>query len=402
MRATTADRARRLVCALLAFSAVLCLPDSVRSHERTVSYSRWHMSGDGAVSAEVRVSDLALSALPGVDVVALLDRTVRVFAGEGACATVAAFSPAGADRAGWRRFRAVWRCKADEPLTVRSDVFFDALPSHLHFARFESTGSPAGDHVLTDGDRFRVFAAAENGSARPANFFETFAHYFGFGVEHIATGYDHLAFVVALLLVAVSLREVAALVTAFTLAHSLTLAAAVLGWVRPFETGVEAIIGFSIALVAIENGWLSGGRPRLVPLSVTGALCAMAAAAAFGAGNLSTAALVGLALFASCHFSLLDSPVARGSVRAFVAFAFGLVHGFGFAGVLAETPGGAAPAALAGFNVGVEAGQLAAVALAWPLLVWVRRRGFGELAVDSGSAAVAGLGLFWFFVRTYG
>jgi hypothetical protein len=239
-------------------------------------------------------------------------------------------------------------------------------------------------------------------STSPESALATFASYFRFGIEHIATGYDHLAFVVALLLVAASLREVAGLVTAFTLAHSVTLAAAVLGWVRPFETGVEAIIGFSIALVAVENGWLLGGRPRQVPLATVGALCAMTVAAAFGAGNLSVAALAGLAVFAFCHFSLLETSAARGAVRAFVAFAFGLVHGFGFAGVLVETPGGATPAALAGFNVGVEAGQLAAVAVAWPLLVYVRRRGFGDRAAESGSAAVAGLGLFWFFVRTYG
>jgi hypothetical protein len=386
----------------LAFSVVFCLPAGAWSHERTVSYSRWNAAGDGAVTAEVRVSDLALSALPGVDASALLDGTVRVSMRGTACETAAAYSPAGADRAGWRRFRAAWRCEAGRPLTVRSDAFFDVLPSHLHFARFEAEGSPAADHVLTDGDRFRVFAVGAAGSVPPANVLAKFASYFRFGIEHIATGYDHLAFVVALLLIAASLREVAGLVTAFTLAHSVTLAATVLGWVRPVDTGVEAIIGFSIALVAIENGWLCGGRPRHVPLFVTGGLCAMAAAAAFGAGNLSVAALAGLALFASCHFSLLDVSAARGAVRAFVAFAFGLVHGFGFAGVLAETPGGAAPVALAGFNVGVEAGQLAAVALAWPLLAWVRRRGFGDFAAESGSAAVAGLGLFWFFVRAYG
>ena len=97
-----------------------------------------------------------------------------------------------------------------------------------------------------------------------------------------------------------------------------------------------------------------------------------------------------------------DAAGTPGAVRAFLAFAFGLVHGFGFAGVLAEAPGGASPVALAGFNLGVEAGQLAVVAAAWPLLQWARRRGAGAVVAEAGSAAVAGLGLFWFVVRCYG
>ncbi len=106
--------------------------------------------------------------------------------------------------------------------------------------------------------------------------------YLVLGIEHIATGYDHIAFVLALLLLAASLREVAGLVTGFTIGHSLTLALAVLGVVRPEPAAIEALIGFSIALVAAENAWLLGGRPRAVPWLLVAGLAALAAAAFAG------------------------------------------------------------------------------------------------------------------------
>ena len=81
----------------------------------------------------------------------------------------------------------------------------------------------------------------------------TLASYVSLGTLHIATGWDHLAFVVALLLLAGSLREVASLVTGFTIGHSLTLGLAVLGVVRPDTIAVEVLIGFSIALVAAAS-----------------------------------------------------------------------------------------------------------------------------------------------------
>jgi hypothetical protein len=333
----------------------------------------------------------------------MLARDVQLFTDAGPCELVSGFSPAGTDRPGWQRYRARWRCDTSTLPILRSDLFFEALPSHLHFARLQSGLGTSVDRVLTDGNREWRFWAADAGQRLDVNTGATsFFEYVGFGIKHIGTGYDHLAFVLALLLLAVSLREVAGLVTAFTLAHSVTLATAVFGWVRPFETGVEAIIGFSIALVAIENGWLLGGRPRGIPLAIVAGLGAMGCLGAVGIGNLPLAGLVGLALFASCHFALLDQGRGPVLVRAFVAFAFGLVHGFGFAGVLAETPGGTALTALAGFNVGVEAGQLAMIAIAWPLLQMARRIGAGPFVSQAGSAAVAGLGLFWFLVRAYG
>lgn len=146
---------------------------------------------------------------------------------------------------------------------------------------------------------------------------EVAATYLRLGVEHILFGFDHLLFVLALVILVRDWRRVAVTVTAFTVAHSITLAAATLGFVSVPGPPVEATIALSIMLVSVEILNARGGKPGL------------------------TARLPWL-----------------------VAFSFGLLHGFGFAGALAEVglPQHAIPVALLFFNLGVEVGQLAFVA----------------------------------------
>jgi hydrogenase/urease accessory protein HupE len=146
---------------------------------------------------------------------------------------------------------------------------------------------------------------------------EVAATYLRLGVEHILFGFDHLLFVLALVVLVREWRRVAVTVTAFTIAHSVTLAAATLGFVNVPGPPVEATIALSIMLVSAEILNARRGTPSL------------------------TARLPWL-----------------------VAFSFGLLHGFGFAGALAEVglPRHAIPVALLFFNLGVEIGQLAFVA----------------------------------------
>ena len=140
---------------------------------------------------------------------------------------------------------------------------------------------------------------------------------------------------------------------------------------------------------------------------MSAAIAAASLAALAGIGSVPPLTLAGLALFTLCYFALLDRAPAPVSVRWAIAFLFGLVHGFGFAGVLTEAqlPTDRLVRALFGFNVGVELGQLAAVALVWPLLQWIfgaRGGRYRPVLVDAGSAAVLAVGLFWFVTRSYG
>ncbi|MDH5176711.1 MAG: HupE/UreJ family protein [Gammaproteobacteria bacterium] len=167
--------------------------------------------------------------------------------------------------------------------------------------------------------------------------FEVARTYFVLGVEHILTGVDHLLFVLALLFLVRSWRRLVATVTAFTVAHSITLAAATLGLVHVSQTPIEAIIALSVVFVAAEILHAARGRPGL-------------------------------------------------TARApwIVAFVFGLLHGFGFAGALREVglPERDVPLALLTFNLGVEAGQLLFIAVVVALLAALSRM----LARQSGES----------------
>jgi len=181
--------------------------------------------------------------------------------------------------------------------------------------------------------------------------------YFMLGVEHILFGIDHLLFVLALLLIVDGWRKLAATVTSFTLAHSVTLAGASLGLVSVPQQPVEAVIALSIVFVSMEIVHWRQGRPGLTRRAPW-----------------------------------------------IVAFVFGLLHGFGFAGALAEIglPEHAIPSALLFFNVGVEAGQLAFVAAV--MLVWAGLKPL-RLPVWAWRVPVYGIGgmaAFWTIERIAG
>jgi hydrogenase/urease accessory protein HupE len=185
--------------------------------------------------------------------------------------------------------------------------------------------------------------------------------YFAFGVEHILSGIDHLLFVFALLLLVKGVRRIIATVTAFTLAHSITLAGATLGWVHMPGPPIEATIALSIAFVAAEILHGRQGKPGLTE-----------------------------------------------RYPWIVAFTFGLLHGFGFAGALKQVglPQTEIPIALLFFNVGVEVGQLLFIAAVF-IFFWLLRRsttGIKMLQATWASAlpayVIGSLAIFWVVQRT--
>jgi len=181
--------------------------------------------------------------------------------------------------------------------------------------------------------------------------------YLVLGIHHILTGFDHLLFVLALVLIVPAFRRLLWTITAFTLAHSLTLAAATLGLVHVSQAPVEAVIALSIVFVAAEIVHGLQGR----------------------AGLTARAPWV-------------------------IAFSFGLLHGFGFAGALAEVglPPRAIPLALFFFNVGVEIGQLLFVGVVLAALAllhrahWTRRRPWAE---GVPAYMIGSVAMFWVFER---
>jgi hypothetical protein len=281
-------------------------------------------------------------------------------------------------------------------------TFFEVASSHVHFARVRIDGGPPIEHLLTSAHR-EVALTSSDDATRPG---ASFAAYLRLGVEHILEGFDHLAFLLALLILLRRLRDVVFVVSGFTIGHSITLSLAVLGWVQPDTGLIEALIGFTIALVAIENVGVASGRTRELGWISGTLLALLALRALLGAGGPGPIPLLGLALFACCYLQLVHGPDGARRLRPTVTALFGLVHGFGFASVLLEVgvPDDRLVGALVGFNLGVELGQLAVVLLlvGFALLVLRRWPGFPRaFAIDVTSAALCALGLYWFTQRAY-
>jgi len=197
---------------------------------------------------------------------------------------------------------------------------------------------------------------------RPSGF-DVVRTYTALGMEHILLGFDHLLFVLSLLLLVNGVGRLVATVTAFTVAHSVTLAAATLGFVHVPSAPVEAVIALSILFLASElaRRSLAGGTSG-------------------------------------------DAANLTGRFPWIVAFAFGLLHGFGFAGALSEVgmPAAAVPLALLFFNVGVEIGQLAFIAAVFGFAALVRLAAVRVPPVWRAAAAygVGSFAAYWVVERT--
>ena len=393
-----------------ALAALLALASPARAHDRTTSYSTWEIRGRSA-EVTLRLALLDATHFPwfagGAGEPALrryVAQHLRLLAGEAPC------PPDGEPRrleapTGGLAYEWTVACPSEGEITIRSDLLLDVAPGHLHFARVRRDGAALDERVLSEGARTWRFADASAPAAADAG--ASLVGYVRLGIDHILSGYDHLAFLLALLLVEGTLLDVTKVVTGFTVGHSITLGLAILGAVAPAGRAIEALIGLSIALVAAEDLWLLGGAPGALPRVVALVLAALAVGAAAGHGAVPALTLGGLALFALSYFALLRRVAAPARLRWAVAFLFGLIHGFGFAGVLLEArlPAGQLAPALLGFNVGVELGQIGAVALAWPLLVRLiraERDARGRALAEATATAALALGVFWFVTRAYG
>ena len=305
--------------------------------------------GDGAVTwAEI------LAAQPSIEVL-VLART-RLGSTGGACTPVATEIPAIAEHGDgpYLRFIATFSC-APGSLVLDNAGWLEFDAGHRALLEYEATGGARVQAILAAGAT--RWQEAESRTAHLARFLLE-------GVRHLITGYDHLAFLGVLLLALARrrrfdessslphmLKRSFAVITAFTLAHSLTLALAATGYVRLPSQPVEVAIALSVMVAALLN---------------------------------------------------LSRRAAEHGWK--LALAFGLVHGLGFAGALAELASGRIDLlALAAFNVGIETAQVAIAAAAVPLLWWLFRGLQSErIGVPLASLSVACVAAVWVGSRLLG
>jgi hypothetical protein len=233
-------------------------------------------------------------------------------------------------------------------ITFTNTVLLESTGSYRHFARIQ-----LGEVVQTTAFNSN-FPAFKLKVAEPeSNALSVFARYLVEGLEHITLGPDHVLFVILLILIAAGFKRMVWVVSSFTFAHSITLGLSALNLVNLSPAVIEPAIALTIAFVAVET------------------------------------------------------MVRREPPRYLVAitFIFGLVHGFGFSYVLRDNVGLPTQAllpALAGFNIGVELGQLGIVLLLFPARRWLMGKAFERKVVVGLSVIALGISIYWFFERTLG
>ncbi|WP_216624513.1 HupE/UreJ family protein [Paenibacillus foliorum] len=235
--------------------------------------------------------------------------------------------------------------KSISGFTIEYGMLFDNEdPNHLNFALILD-GKDVDQTIFDSMHRSYHYEALQ-----PSSQAAVLWKYFLLGVEHILLGFDHLLFLLSLILVAAGYRDIVKIITAFTVAHSITLLLASLGYVSLNPVWIESAIALSICYVAVEN-IISG----------------------------------------------------KYAMRWVLTFVFGLVHGLGFAGALEEIglPKSYFVSSLLTFNLGVEIGQLAVVFAVLPLLLWLQRGRWRRTIVIVGSVLIF-IRAFWWLLERVG
>ncbi len=237
---------------------------------------------------------------------------------------------------------------APENLTVNGSLFpYD--PRRRTFVNVYSGSELIRQDILTADHPTVTFP-----TTRHQGRWTIFVEFVRQGIHHNFIGADHILFIIGLLLLDGGLKQLLGIVTSFTVAHSITLGLATFRILSPPSALVEPVIALSIVFVGLHALFGRGGRdPRMA-----------------------------------------------------LAFAFGLIHGFGFANVLQEIvlPRGAMGLSLFAFNVGVEIGQACIVIAIWPLLAYLGRQGerVRDPVIAVGALAISAMGAFWLFQRVIG
>ena len=231
-----------------------------------------------------------------------------------------------------------------EKLVLDYNIFMDdSDPSHANYATIKLDGKQQ-ESVLSYESRELTIGEV--------TFMQSATQFLLLGLEHIFTGYDHILFVISLLFGAKTFKNILSLVTAFTIAHSITLILATLDIVQLPGRFIESAIALSIIYVALIN---------------------------------------------------IFNPDSKH--QPWLAFGFGLIHGFGFAGILSEMrlDGSQLATSLLSFNIGIEIGQIIIVSLVFPIILWLRKFTFKPVkwVIPGTSVAILAFGLIWFIERAF-
>jgi len=388
----------------------LSLTSTSLAHNKSESYSNWNLNKD-KITGIVTIPSHEVTRLPNVNIsnASLAEiflehakNNINIYNKKENCSLLSNNILNSTE--GFIRIELQYNCLNITLPQIHYRAIFETSPSHTHYAKIYKQGQLISELLINNAS-----GPWEINPEIPSKANQSFLSFFMLGMEHILGGYDHLAFLLGILLVAHTISRSIIAITGFTIGHSASLLAATIGYVETNGRIVEVFIAFTIMLIAIE--FTSRGKDRNpLLLNIFSLLILSFGLMAYLFERIEFRGFMGylgLSIFTYCYLSLKTSMLASNSNKTkylllVTAILFGFIHGLGFAGFLMDTGivGSNLLWPLLGFNLGLEFGQIGIVTLSW--ILYHHFKGFIREPLPSlVSGGLFGLGFFWFMTRTF-
>ena len=378
------------------------------AHTRSVSYSSWLMTNDEIVmtfSAPAReVTKLKEYKTLYPDLSASLNKHLLdsiILNPEGSLVK----SKSLITEQGTIAIEQTYKIKANSLLTIEMNAFYEVSSNHTHYATHKTTNGKNRSIILNQNNRsFEVIPTSQN--LKDESFQAVLLGYINLGFTHILSGFDHLVFLLVLLLLCRSLKELIFTATGFTIGHSITLFLAASNLLIPNTKIIESLIGLTIVIAAIEAIRLPIIELKKLRMLSVCLFVSIFLISFFTSYINNSLLIIGMGLLTISYLRLIEDENASSKYRPLLATIFGIIHGFGFANILNEI--GIIKAnfllALLGFNLGVELGQILVLSVLWYIYVHVKKNmkniHFAEIRSLLSSILLA-IGLYWFITRSF-
>lgn len=293
-----------------------------------------------------------------------------------------------------------FECPSNKEIKIINNALFNLVQSHIHIARIYIDNNLYTEKALFFNDQsIDLNEEKENNS-----FSNSFYKFFSLGLDHILSGYDHLLFILGLLLLVTNLKRLLLVITGFTIGHSLTLSISVINIIQVKSSLVEALIGYTIMFVGLEYLYKENNDHRVSIIFITTLSILLLIFGNLINPNFPYFLILGILIFSLGYFYLLKNLNSENNLLSIITIIFGLIHGFGFGGFLlgSKITSENILSGLLGFNLGVEVGQIIFVLLIlliYKLLMTLKITKIIDIMKNLSFFAVVFFGFFFFIQR---
>ena len=294
-------------------------------------------------------------------------------------------------------------CDSTNSIKIINNVLFDIAQSHVHLSRININDQILEKALFYNDQTIFINDLKTN---KEKSFVDSLTNFISTGMKHILTGFDHLIFLIGLIILVNNFKHLLIVITGFTLGHSVTLALVALNIVVPNTLMIEALIGFTILFIAAE--YMMKEEKNFIPIIaiLLSILTFAAISSLFLQISITLISFIALILITIGYFGILRNLENKGSFRMIITSLFGVIHGFGFGTFLfnSEFDQTNIISALFGFNLGVEIGQIIFLMIFILLnlsLIKLLKSKNHQYLMQTLMIIVSSLGFYWFIQRLY-